>query len=57
MRFLEVISCPASLILVFELLDCDLKQFMTTIPKEKGMEPDLVKVKTWAIRSLSVISC
>ena len=45
----EVIHSNKKLILVFEFLDYDLKKFMSSFSKEKGMDPMIVKVLRIAI--------
>lgn len=38
-----MIHSNKKLVLVFEYVDMDLKKFFTQFPKEKGMDPVLVK--------------
>lgn len=40
----EVIHSNKKLVLVFEYVDMDLKKFFSQFPKDKGMDPLLVKV-------------
>jgi cyclin-dependent kinase len=43
----DVVHSNRKLVLVFEYVEYDLKKFMSKFPKDKGMDPMIVKVKNW----------
>ena len=43
-RLHDVIHSNKKLVLVFEFVDQDLKKFLSQFPKEKGVDPQIVKV-------------
>jgi hypothetical protein len=43
-KLYDVVHSNKKLVLVFEYVEYDLKKFMSKFPKEKGMDPMIVKV-------------